>query len=45
MTRVDPPVIAVGQHLESTYFRDDIQGHEFNPLYIATFDFYALHRG
>lgn len=45
MTRVDPPVIAVGQHLESTYFRDDILGHEFNPLYIATFDFYALHRG
>jgi peptide/nickel transport system substrate-binding protein len=45
MTRVDPPVIAVGQHLESTYFRDDIQGHEFNPLYIQTFDFYALSRG
>jgi peptide/nickel transport system substrate-binding protein len=45
MTRVDPPVIPVGQHLESTYFRDDIQGHVFNPLYIQTFDFYALHRG
>jgi peptide/nickel transport system substrate-binding protein len=44
MTRVDPPVIAVGQHLESTYLRDDIQGHVFNPLYIQTFDFYALHR-
>jgi peptide/nickel transport system substrate-binding protein len=44
MTRVDPPVIAVGQHLESTYFRKDIQGHVFNPLYIQTFDFYALHR-
>ncbi len=45
MTRVDPPMIAVGQHLESTYLRDDIKGHVFNPLYIATFDFYALHRG
>jgi peptide/nickel transport system substrate-binding protein len=45
MTRVDPPVIPVGQHLESTYFRSDIKGHVFNPLYIQTFDYYALHRG
>ena len=45
MTRTDPPIIAVGQRLEETYLRNDIQGQVFNPLYIQTFDYYALHRG
>jgi peptide/nickel transport system substrate-binding protein len=45
MTRTDPPMIAVGQRLEETYLRNDIQGQTFNPLYIQTFDYYALHRG
>jgi ABC-type transport system substrate-binding protein len=45
MTRVDPPVIPVGQQLDDTYFRKDIQGQVFNPLYILTWDYYALSRG
>jgi peptide/nickel transport system substrate-binding protein len=44
MTRVDPPMIVVGQQLEETYLRADVRGQVFNPLYIQTFDFYALHR-
>jgi peptide/nickel transport system substrate-binding protein len=45
MTRIDPPIIPVGQQLDDTYFRNDIQGQVFNPLYILTWDYYALHRG
>jgi len=41
----DPAWIPVGQQLDDTYFRPDIQGHYFNPLYIQTWDFYALSRG
>jgi peptide/nickel transport system substrate-binding protein len=44
MTRVDPPIIPVGQQLDETYFRNDIQGQVFNPLYILTWDYYALYR-
>jgi len=45
MTRQDPPIIPVGQQLDETYFRNDIQGQVFNPLYILTWDYYALSRG
>ena len=45
MTRVDPPILPVGQQLDETYFRRDIQGQVFNPLYILTWDYYALSRG
>jgi peptide/nickel transport system substrate-binding protein len=45
MARTDPPVIVVGQRLEETYLRNDVKGQVFNPLYILTFDYYALHRG
>jgi peptide/nickel transport system substrate-binding protein len=45
MTRVDPVVIPIGQQLDETYFRKDIQGQVFNPLYILTWDYYALYRG
>jgi peptide/nickel transport system substrate-binding protein len=45
MTRIDPPAIFVGQRLDETYLRNDIHGQVFNPLYIQTFDYYALHRG
>lgn len=41
----DPAWIPVGQQLDETSFRPDIQGHSFNPLYIQTWDFYALSRG
>lgn len=40
----DPAWIPVGQQLDDTYFRTDIVGHYFNPLYIQTWDFYALSR-
>ena len=45
MTQQDPPIIPVGQQLDVTYFRNDIQGQVFNPLYILTWDYYALSRG
>jgi peptide/nickel transport system substrate-binding protein len=45
MTRVDPPIRAVGQQLDETWFRKDIKGQVFNPLYILTWDYYALSRG
>jgi peptide/nickel transport system substrate-binding protein len=44
MTRVDPPILPVGQQLDETYFRKDIQGQVFNPLYLLTWDYYALSR-
>jgi peptide/nickel transport system substrate-binding protein len=44
MTRVDPPILPVGQQLDETYFRSDIKGQVFNPLYILTWDYYALSR-
>jgi peptide/nickel transport system substrate-binding protein len=44
MTRLDPPILPVGQQLDTTYFRSDIEGHVFNPLYILTWDYYALSR-
>ncbi len=45
MTEQDPPIIPVGQQLDVTYFRNDIRGQVFNPLYILTWDYYALSRG
>ncbi|HEX8025388.1 MAG TPA: ABC transporter substrate-binding protein [Candidatus Limnocylindrales bacterium] len=44
LVNTDPAWIPVGQQLDDTYFRPDIQGHYFNPLYIQTWDFYALSR-
>jgi peptide/nickel transport system substrate-binding protein len=40
----DPAWIPVGQQLDETYFRSDIAGQVFNPLYILTWDYYALSR-
>ncbi|HLX34303.1 MAG TPA: ABC transporter substrate-binding protein [Candidatus Limnocylindrales bacterium] len=45
LVRTDPAWIPVGQQLDETYFRTDIQGQVFNPLYILTWDYYALSRG
>ena len=42
---VDPPIIPVGQPIDTTYYRTDIKGQVSNPLYIFTWDFYALSRG
>ncbi len=41
----DPAWIPVGQQLDDTYFRSDIKGQVFSPLYILTWDYYALSRG
>jgi peptide/nickel transport system substrate-binding protein len=40
----DPPWIPVGQILDLTYSRSDVRGYETNPLYIQTYDYYALSR-
>ena len=45
LVHTDPAWIPVGQQLDDTWFRSDIHGHYFNPLYIQTWDFYALSRG
>lgn len=45
LVRQDPAWIPVGQQLDETYFRSDIKGQVFNPLYILTWDYYALSRG
>jgi peptide/nickel transport system substrate-binding protein len=45
LVNTDPAWIPVGQQLDDTWFRTDIKGHYFNPLYIQTWDFYALSRG
>jgi peptide/nickel transport system substrate-binding protein len=42
---VDPPIIPVGQPIDTTYYRIDIKGQVSNPLYIFTWDFYGLNRG
>lgn len=40
----DPPIIPVGQPIDVTYYRNDIKGQVSSPLYIFTWDFWALHR-
>jgi peptide/nickel transport system substrate-binding protein len=44
LVNTDPAWIPVGQQLDDTYFRSDIAGQVFNPLYILTWDYYALSR-
>jgi peptide/nickel transport system substrate-binding protein len=44
LANTDPAWIPVGQQLDETYFRSDIRGQVFNPLYILTWDYYALSR-
>ena len=44
LVNTDPAWIPVGQQLDDTYFRADIAGQVFNPLYILTWDYYALSR-
>ena len=44
LVNTDPAWIPVGQQLDDTYFRTDIAGQVFNPLYILTWDYYALSR-
>jgi len=44
LVQQDPAWIPVGQQLDDTYFRSDLAGQVFNPLYILTWDYYALSR-
>ncbi len=44
LVRTDPAWIPVGQQLDETSFRADIAGQVFNPLYLLSWDFYALSR-
>ncbi|MGZ4109585.1 MAG: ABC transporter substrate-binding protein [Actinomycetota bacterium] len=44
MGQEDPPWIPVGQIVDNSYLRSDIQGYVANPLYVLTYDFYALSR-
>ncbi len=44
MGQDDPPWIPVGQIVDNSYLRSDIQGYVANPLYVLTYDFYALSR-
>ena len=44
LVQQDPAWIPVGQQLDDTYFRSDIAGQVFNPLYILTWDYYGLSR-
>jgi peptide/nickel transport system substrate-binding protein len=44
LVKTDPAWIPVGQQLDDTYFRGDIAGQVFNPLYILTWDYYGLSR-
>lgn len=44
MGQDDPPWIPVGQIVDNSYLRSDIQGYVANPLYVQTYDFYALSR-
>jgi peptide/nickel transport system substrate-binding protein len=44
LVNTDPAWIPVGQQLDETYFRSDIAGQVFSPLYILTWDYYALSR-
>ena len=44
MGQTDPPWIPTGQIIDTSYLRADIDGYVPNPLYIQTFDYYALTR-
>ncbi|HZP90989.1 MAG TPA: ABC transporter substrate-binding protein [Actinomycetota bacterium] len=44
MGREDPPWIPIGQIVDTSYLRGDIKGYVANPLYVLTYDYYALSR-
>jgi peptide/nickel transport system substrate-binding protein len=45
MGQQDPPWIPVGQIIDTSYLRTDIKGYVANPVYVQSYDFYALSRG
>jgi peptide/nickel transport system substrate-binding protein len=44
MGQDDPPWLPVGQIIDTTYLRSDIAGYVANPLYVLSYDYYALSR-
>src|SRR5215510_13444449 len=41
----DPPWIPLGQIIHTSYLRTDVRGYVPNPVYVESYDFYALSRG
>jgi peptide/nickel transport system substrate-binding protein len=41
----DPPWIPLGQIIDTSYLRTDVKGYVANPVYVESYDFYALSRG
>ena len=40
----DPPWIPLGQIIDTSYLRTDVKGYVANPVYVESYDFYALSR-
>ena len=45
MGKEDPPWIPLGQIIDTSYLRTDVKGYVANPVYVQSYDFYALSRG
>ena len=44
MGKNDPPWIPLGQIIDTSYVRTDLKGYVPNPVYVQSYDFYALSR-
>ncbi len=44
MGKEDPPWIPLGQIIDTSYLRSDLKGYVANPVYVQSYDFYALSR-
>ena len=44
MGSTDPPWLPLGQIIDTSYLRTDIKGYVANPVYVESYDFYALSR-
>ncbi len=40
----DPPWLPIGQIIDTSYLRTDVKGYVANPVYVQSYDFYALSR-
>jgi peptide/nickel transport system substrate-binding protein len=45
MGQQDPPWLPIGQIIDTSYLRTDVKGYVANPVYVQSYDFYALSRG
>jgi len=44
MGKEDPPWLPLGQIIDTSYLRTDLKGYVPNPVYVQSYDFYALSR-